>query len=192
MIASMKKWMPTYLREIERQMGLPVSYLAAIENYSDRNSFDMEAPEKLPKVVVIAPGTVGTPVMRGDRRYSATWRVGIGLAVGAETETEANTQVKAYGAAVRGLMMQSSELGEIGAVNIVWTDESYDDLPIPNQVQLLKAASLYFNIDIANVVTRGLGPDQPDLPAADYVYRDVEEVDTKTTIVPITTDLGGG
>jgi hypothetical protein len=190
-IASMKMWFPTYLREQERQMGLPASYLETPDNYSDRNSFDMEAPEKLPKVVVIAPGTVGAPLMKGDSRYSATWRLGIGLAVGAETEKEANTLVKAYGAVVRGMMLQSSGLGAIGAVNIVWTDESYDDLPIPNQVQLLKAASLYFNIDINNVVTRGHGPDTPDLPAADYVYSDVETVETELDKVPVTTNLGG-
>jgi hypothetical protein len=189
--ASLKKWFPTYLREQERQMGLPMSTFPAPNNYSDRNSFDMEAPEELPKVVVIAPGIIGAPRMKGDRRYAATWRLGIGIAVGAETEKESNTLVKGYGAAVRGLMLQSSELGSIGAVDINWVEESYDDLPIPNQVQLLKAASLYFNIDINNVVTRGIGPDTPDLPAADYVYDEVQTVETELDKVPITTNLGG-
>jgi hypothetical protein len=180
--ASLKEWFPTYAREVERQMGLPRSMIAAPENYSDRNTFDAVEGEPLPKVVVIAPGTIGTPFKHGGGMYSASWRLGIGLACGAETETEANTLVKAYGAVVRGIMLQNSGLGTIGAADIAWTDEQYEDLPIPNAIKLVKAASLYFTIDINNVITRQQGPQMPDQSAYDYgefetadVELDIEE-----------------
>lgn len=183
-VASMRKWYPTYLKEQEAQMGLPKSTFPIPENYSDRNKFDMEAPESLPKIVVIAPGTVGAPRKNGNGTYSAVWRLGIGIAIGAETEVEANRLVKAFGAAARGLMMQSSELGALGAKDIIWTDELYEDLPIPNAVQLVKAASLYFNIDFYDVVTRGQGPVVPDQPP--YTVGEFETADVTLNKVPIT------
>ena len=161
-VAAMKKWYPTYLREQENQMELPEFTLPIPQNYSDRNKFDMEAPEELPKIVVIAPGTVGAPRKGGGGIYSAVWRLGVGIAIGADNEVDANRLVKAFGAATRGLMMQSSELGPLGAIDIEWTDELYEDLPVPNAVQLVKAASLYFNIDFHDVITRGHGPLVPD------------------------------
>ena len=181
--ASLKLWFPTYLRELERQMNLPKSTFEPPENYSDRNSFDAEAAEELPKVVVIAPGTIGAPRKAGDDRYAATWRVGIGVAIGAKTETRGNMLVKGYGAAVRAIMLQNSGLGEIGGIDITWAEESYDDLPIPDVIQLIKAASLYFDVQITDIVTRGSGPAVPDQPL--YDYGEVEEVDIDIEKIPI-------
>lgn len=172
---ALKKWFPTYLHELERQLGVQPNTFVAPDNYSDRNSFDMESPEKLPKVVVIAPGLTGTPSKKGSWTYNATWKVGVGIAVGARTEDDANKLVKGYAAAIRGIMLQSSELDSIGALDIAWTDESYDDLPITLVNQLVKAASLYFDIEIGNVVTRGRGPTQPD--EADYDYGQAQTVE---------------
>jgi hypothetical protein len=185
--ASLKLWFPTYLRELEQQTNLPKGTFEPPENYSDRNSFDAESAEQLPKVVVIAPGTIGAPRKAGDNRYAATWRLGIGIAVGAKTETRANMLVKGYGAAARGLMLQNSGLEEIGGIDITWTEESYDDLPIPDLIQLVKAASLYFDVQIADIVTRGGGPTVPD--NAPYTYGEVEEVDIDIEKIPV---VGGG
>lgn len=172
---SLKKWFPTYLREVESQLDLPTGYFPAPNNYSDRNAFDMEAAEELPKVVVISPGIMGTPQKKGDGTFEAIWRLGIGLAAGARTEEDANRLVKGYGAAVRGIMLQNSELGDIGAIDITWSDEAYDDIPVPNpNVQLVKAASIYFDIIITDVVTRTQGPVTPnDDP---YSYGEVQTV----------------
>lgn len=172
---SLKKWFPTYLREVERQLELPKSTLAPPQNYSERNSFDMEAPEKLPKIVVIAPGLAKAPTKRGNWKYNATWRLGIGIAVGARTEETANLYVKSYSAAIRGIMLQNSGMGDIGGLDIAWTDESYDDIPVNLPNQLVKAASIYFEVEIANVATRGHGPKIPDL--GDYEYGQVQTAD---------------
>jgi hypothetical protein len=174
--ASLKRWFPTYLREIERQLGLPKSTFPEPQNYSDRNSFDMEAAEELPKVVVIAPGLTGAPRRKGDGTHEAPWRIGIGIAVGARTEDRANDLVKGYAAAIRGIMLQNSELGNLGGIEMVWADESYDDLPVPNVNQLVKAASLYFDVTFADVVTRGHGPVVPDQDAYNYGEAQTVEV----------------
>lgn len=184
-VASLQKWFPTYLREIERQIDLPVATFEPPRNYSDRNSFDAEAGEQLPKVVVIAPGIIGAPTKVAGGMYSATWRLGVGIAVAAKTEDRANLLVKGYGAATRALMLQNSGLGNLGATDITWTDESYDDLPIPNVVQLMKAASLYFDIDFTNVVTRQPGPLFPDQSADDYNYGEFQTVEIELDKLPI-------
>jgi hypothetical protein len=176
-ILTLKKWFPTYLREVERQLDLPKSTFEPPQNYSERNSFDAEAAERLPKVVVIAPGITGSPRKSGEGTYSAVWRVGIGIAVGAETEERANILVKGYGAAIRGIMLQNSGMGDLGANDITWTDESYDDLPIPNVTNLIKAASLYFDLDMGDVIFRGPGPQVPDLDDYDYGQAQTVEVE---------------
>ena len=178
---SMRKWFPTYLREVERQLGLPKITFPEPRNYSDRNSFDMEAAEELPKIVVIAPGLVSSPQKKGNWTYNATWRLGIVIAVGAETEDMANTLVKGYAAAIREIMLQNSGMEDLGAIDIAWTDESYDDLPIPNMNQLVKAASLYFDIELSDVATRGRGPTAPDEAA--YDYGEVQTADVTITKV---------
>ena len=182
---ALRKWFPTYLHEVERQMGLPVDTFDIPENYTDRNRFDMEAPEQLPKIVVIAPGTVGPPLKKGTGVYDATWRIGIGVAVGAETEQESNTLCKGFGAAVRGIMLQNSGLNVIGCIDIIWTDESHDDVPVPNRVQLVKAASLYFNATFAAVVRRGGGPRVPDQPTYEILDFETADIEIDLEAKPI-------
>jgi hypothetical protein len=175
-VLALQTWFPTYLREIERQLELPPTTFDTPRNYSDRNSFDMEAPEPLPKVVVIAAGTVGSPRKDGGGQYSASWRIGIGIAVGAKTEKDSNVLVKGYAAAIRTIMLQNSGLGALNAVDITWTEEAYDDIPVPNPVELVKAASVFFDVDFTNVVTRTFGPTVPDRAPDSYDYGEVEEV----------------
>lgn len=174
---SLKQWFPTYLREFERQADIKSGSMMIPRNYDDRNTFDMESGEQLPKVVVIAPGIVGTPSKDGSGQYTATWRLGVGIAIAGNTEEHANKLVKGYGAVIRAIMLQNSGMGEIGGIDIRWTDESYDDIDLPNQTRLLKAASLYFDIDFTNVVTRRGGPTVPDQAPDSYDYGEVELVD---------------
>lgn len=177
-INTLQKWFPTYLREIERQTGLMVGTLPPPRNYTNRNSFDAEVGEKdLPKVVVISPGLLDAPLAIGQGRYRAIWRLGVGVAISASDEPTANMLVKSFGAAVRAILLQQQNLdGSVSAIaNVTWIDESYEDLPIPDQIMLYKAAAVYFVIDVEDVVTRRVGPDEPTVPP--LVYGEVQEVD---------------
>src|SRR5579872_3187522 len=77
---NLQLWFPTYLRAFERENDLPTATFPPPRNYSDRNKFDAEMGEELPKIVVISPGTIGTPIKTGEGVYTATWRVGVGIA----------------------------------------------------------------------------------------------------------------
>jgi hypothetical protein len=172
-INQLVKWLPTYVREIERQLELPIGQIPYPRHYSNRNSFDIIPGEDFPKVIVISPGLAEQPIAKGDGQYIAAWRLGVGVGLAADTEAEANMLAKIYGAAVRAIMVHKQSLGGISQVTR-WIEEQYDDLPIPSQNQLYKAAAVYFMLECENVVTKWAGPEIPD--DEPYVYGRVEKV----------------
>ena len=157
----LQKWFPTYLREVERQVGWEDDPLPIPRNYTNRNEFDALPGEELPKVVVISPGTEGRPQHpEGDGYYRAVWRLGIGVATAAQTEEEADRRAKMYGAAVRGIIIQNQNLSGL-AIGVAWSSESYDDLPIDDQFANYKSAGIYFLVEIEKAVNRWMRPDDP-------------------------------
>jgi len=164
--ALLKKWFPTYLAEQARQMDVSHNILPAPQNYTNRNSFDALQGEKIPKVVVIAPGLQDSPTRVGGGQYRAIWRLGVGVATGGKDEQSANLRVKAYGAAARAILpQQQSDTNIPGLVQTRWVNETYDDIQIPAQHMLYKAASLWFTIDIQDVLDQHKGPTAPTIVA---------------------------
>lgn len=189
-IVTLHKWFPTYLREIERQIGIDKDTLRNPHNYTNRNSFDTLPGEELPKVVVIAPGTVGTPDKQGNSQYRALWSLGVGVATAAKDEILANMYVKCYGAAVRAIIEQNARLeSDLAIAEIHWVSETYPDLPITDQLQLYKAANVEFVVDIDNVVTRWAGPSEPtEQPEYTGI---VEKVIVQLNKIPLEDDISG-
>jgi hypothetical protein len=172
-INQLQIWIPTYLREIERQLEIAIGSTPTPEHFSNRNSLDMLAGEKFPKVIVISPGLDGAPLADGSGVYSARWQLGVGSIIAANSEPLANMQSKIYGAACRKIMIDKPSLGGLARA-ITWEDEQYEDLPVPNQNMLLKSAVVYFSVDCQNVSTRWSGPDHPDEDP--YAYGRVEHI----------------
>jgi hypothetical protein len=155
---------PAYLREVERQVGWEGEELPAPRNYTTRNSFDALPGEEMPKVVVISPGLFDVPTTpEGDGYYRGVWQLGVGIAVAAETEEEADRSVKMYGAATRAILLQNQSLDGI-AVGVYWLDENYDDLPVENQLQTYKAAGIYMGVDVEKITTRRAKPVLSEAP----------------------------
>jgi len=182
-LATLELWFPTYLAEEERQQGMRKGSLPAPQNYINRNSFDTLEGEQLPKVVVLSEGLNAPPVPSNRGLYHAVWRVGVGVATAAKTEDLANRMVKAYGAAVRGLLLQKSSLdGSVDIINLTWLEETYPDLPVSNQIMLFKAAQVFFGIDVENVASRYGGPPKPTIDPPPP-YPEVETVDIDMDII---------
>jgi hypothetical protein len=181
-IDQLVKWLPTYLREIEGQLEITVGSTPVPVHFSNRNSLDMLAGEKFPKVIVIAPGLDGAPEANGSGVYSARWQLGIGSIIAANSEPLANMQSKIYAAACRAIMLNYQSLGGL-ALAISWVDEQYEDLPVPNQNMLLKSAVVYFSVDCQNVATKWSGPQNPDEDP--YAYGIVEHVIIDIEKLPI-------
>lgn len=176
-VITMQKWFLTYLRECEDQAGLQVGNIPEPLKYTNRNKYDATIGEQLPRCAVVCPGTIGIPLKSGNGQYRAAWRVGIGVAMSAETEEEADIQTKIYAAVVRAVMLQKQ--GEYGSNNTEWLEEAYDDLPLAGQLKQYKACAVWFSVDVEDVVTKKKGPLTPnDAPygihTADLVIIDLE------------------
>jgi hypothetical protein len=199
-IVLLKKWFPTYLREIERNVGWRGEELPTPRNYGNRNSFDLQAGEEIPKVVVISPGLFEVPEHpEGDGYYSATWQVGVGIATAARTEEEADRKAKMYAAAMRGILIQHQDLEdpELGVSYVTWLDESYDDLDIDDQYQRARGAGVYIGVEVEDAVNRYMRPPmvseapQTTIPI-DTVITDVDKQvddDTSHGVTTSVTDL---
>lgn len=153
---ALKKWYITYIRTVERKLDLNPGTIQEPTNYTNRNKVDAEFGEQIPKVVIVCPGLVGPPRKKGNGYYDATWRLGVAVACADADEDVADMLSKAYGLATRKLILDKLRIG-----NVVWIDENYDDIPLPNKVMQYKAAGLFFTVDMQNVVLQGTGPDEP-------------------------------
>lgn len=158
--ALLQKWFPVYLTGLEDRLGLRAGTFDVPNNYTERNSFTSLPGEELPKCVVLVPGIVGTPQKSGNRTYRATWRLGVGVAVSRRTEEEAKFHAEIYGACVRAMFVDHPGVNGV-ASNLVWVDESYDVLPIASDIQQFRSASIWFAVDIDNVVSKTQGPPEP-------------------------------
>ena len=161
-ILLLKRWFPTYLREVERQTHSPVGVLVPPRVYTNRNDFETIEGENMPLCVVVSPGLVDEPFSREAGIYIARWSIGVGIAIAAETEAKANRMVKIYAATARAIVLQNQDIGGL-AIRVDWLNENYDDLPdLDNQLQQYRSAGVYFAVEVDNAINKYLGPRQPD------------------------------
>lgn len=176
-------WFSTYLRQLELDNALESDSIRTPDRkyFTNRNNFDAIPGEELPKVVVVSPGLLSRPVRDNRGQYRAVWRLGVGVACAAETEEEAKFHCDIYGAAVRAIMLHQG--GKALEAKIEWLDESYVDLPIPDQIQMYRAAAVWFSVDVENVVTKRGGPLVPN--EAPYAYGKANTVTVTLVKEPI-------
>lgn len=174
-VALLQLWFPTFIKKIETDLELEIGSIEIPleRNYTSRNKFDALAGEDTPRVVVVSPGLIGTPLMSGNGQIRATWRLGIGVATVATDEETAKLQGDIYGAAVREIMLKYGGGALHGHIH--WLDEQYTDLPISEQLNQYRAAAIWFAVDIENVATKRGGPTVPD--ADPYTNHIVDTVD---------------
>ena len=175
--ALLKKWFPTYLREMERIEGWEREPLVEPRNYTTRNSFDDLVGEEMPKCVVLSPGLFRVPNHpESGGYYNAMWQLGVGVACAAPSEELADQMVKMYGAAARAILLQHQDLereqGDV--IGVHWLDENYEDLPIEDQLMLYKAAAVYTGVEAEKVTSRYMRP--PVVDESAQILDQIEEV----------------
>src|SRR4029077_9878627 len=96
-------WMPFYLRELERQKGIPENSLPAIRSYRFSRDFgDAQWPEdQLPCIIFVTPGMVGLPRKDGSGSYRTTWALGVATVVSGRDEASTRQLTGLYTGAVR-------------------------------------------------------------------------------------------
>lgn len=161
--ATLLKWMPTYLREIERQLSRTLGQIPAPRTYTSRNRFESFPEDQMPLCVVVSSGLVDTPSRESDGRYNAWFSLGIGFLASARDEDAADFLSKVYAAAGRAIILQRPSLGGV-ASGVEWIDETYDDDVVTEDQRTMKASYVIFRIHMDDIVTRFAGPVEPDAP----------------------------
>jgi len=116
MITTLELWLPSYIAEINRQLGAPVLVLPKDYRYQpDERSI---APNTA-QVMVVSPGTVGEPERRSNAtRATFDARVTVFFG-GVSNFNESRAIMHAYSAAVLGAIGQHPSLGDF-AETTVW------------------------------------------------------------------------
>lgn len=178
-LETLRIWMPTYLQEIETQIGPTRGLIPAPRTYTTRNEFTTFPEDQMPICVVVSPGLAGEPYAEGNGTMSGWFSLGIGVLASASTEEDTNFLSKVYAAAVRAIMLQKSDLGNV-CCGIEWADESYDDIPDESQERTIRAAQWVGRAQIDNLVTRGAGPvgppDPETQPGMDWVIAETGSI----------------
>lgn len=183
--ATLELWLPTYLREIERQhsrdqLALPDPKSWLIYSQADRPE---DWPESgLPAILLMCPGLKGAPEREGAGSYRARWDLQAGAVVSASRPAQTRQLAQLYGAAIRAAILQHPGLGGF-AQAVTWTDESNGDMS-PVDSRSLGYTSVAFAVDVHAVVDAAGGPLLPDASADPDgpEWLDVTEADAAVTL----------
>lgn len=158
-------WLPSYLAEAVRQAGHtePDPWPPpprAIETFAAFTTWDELA---LPAVIVVSPGTDGEPRRDGRGEWSAWWRLGVWVVVGASTQDHTRRLAHLYGAATRVCLINHHTLGGV-ASRTDWVGETYDTLNT-DTARTVGAVGVDFRVEMRDVAGHGptvMPPDPPD------------------------------
>jgi hypothetical protein len=164
-VATLRLWMPTYLREIEYQRNLPLGRIEAPKVYTNRNEFTGFPQERMPLCVVVSPGIASPPRAEGDGNYTGWWALGVGIVARASTDEDTNKVVKIYGAALRAIMLQKPMFDNSWEfAGVEWVDETFIDIPTPERELSMRSVQVIFRVWVDDLVNRLAGPAYPTQP----------------------------
>lgn len=185
---TLRTWMPTYIEEIELQLGRARGLIPPPKMYTTRNRFESFPDDRMPMCVVVSPGFTDQPTADGEGNYFGWLGMGVGCIAAARDAEAAGFLSKLYAAAARAILLHNpglkDALGNPRAIGTEWVDESYDDTIVSEEDKTVKAAYVLFRVKVDNVVSRWTGPITPPdpaiLPGSQWPTADI--VDTKVVI----------
>lgn len=194
-IATLRRWMGTYLTHIEADRNLP-SYLLArptAESYQNALEDDTFPDGRLPAIIVQTAQTEGDPDPRlvgTDTAYSADWRVNVSAVVRGRTPPETREVAALFNGAVRAILVNQQI--DIGMVR--WTGSMV--IPYPDTTgegRFLAAGVNQFTVYVDAVLT-GDGPvdplpDDPPYPPPDPEGTPDQPYDPLAKVQTVTTEI---
>lgn len=185
-------WLPDSLAAQADRRGYtdPLPVPGAAQVWPDETPEERWPEHQLPALGIGSPGTVGEPVKDGDGSYRATWSIGIGITVSANSPQATRKLSRVYGAAIRQALLQRRSLGGF-AYGMGWGGESYTALgTASSRTQAIAINS--FTVEVADVVSVHHGPATTDPPAdgstdpADGFPYTAERVGVDVERIPLT------
>jgi hypothetical protein len=167
-VDALRRWLPTYMSEVERQRGLTPPYYArpSSGSYTVRADFDSFPEEILPLVVVVSPGIDDDPKREGRGQFIGRFQVGVTCIVSAADQVSTRRFAYRMGAAIRATLLQkqSLELAMDGSVRGVdWIGTRNNELGSESDRSIWACRQL-FTVEVGQLVVRGVGPVGPTDP----------------------------
>jgi hypothetical protein len=169
LVACVRIWIRDYLAEMERQRGQAVEGMPWFRSIVVAGAPEKWPEDQLPALLVSSPGLAETGTRRGievhgDGGYVARYRVDAVCEVSARGNRQAIRLARVYAAAVRALLIQQPLRKPSNPPpwlrRVEWTGEDFTlrDWTVD---RTRCAGRVSFVVEVADVMTRGLGPRQP-------------------------------
>jgi hypothetical protein len=166
-IATLRLWLPTYMSEVERQLGLDPAYYQrppGDASYVVHSDFDKWPEEMLPLVIVVSPGIDDDPPKDGNRRYRASFQIGTICVVSSITQEETRRYAQRMGAALRAALIQKQSLGQAfeGRVRgVTWHGSRNNELQSDSE-RTIWANRQLFTVEVGDILGGAAGPSTPE------------------------------
>ena len=188
-LAQLRRWLPDYLAEVERQHAEPVGGLPLPRSYVVSSELEKMPEDQTPAVLVRSPGTLEPPEADGRGGYLARFSLDAGVHLSARGNTHALRVARLYTSAIRALLVQQQLLDDLDMRLVVrrvdWLGERYGELPsIDDRTVCTGVVVLAYTL--VDVVTRGAGPLEPSVqpPLVSPEWPTAETVDVDTIKEP--------
>lgn len=189
--ASLRRWVPTQLGEMERLKGYNPGDIEPPRGYVSSSEFENWTGDQLPVLVSIT-SKAAQAVRREDGAYEAMWPTSVACIVSDVDQPSTRKLGMAMAAAVRSAVVQhkllkSDEFPDgLGGSSVMWTGEDYAQIRF-DETRTLFAPLVQFEITVQNVVVESAGPREPiedpttdpgSLPA-------LERIETRVDLRPL-------
>lgn len=158
--AFIRKWIDTYLSEIEFRSGIPRRTMTRPRSYLVTNEPEKFPDDSLPLIMIVSSGMSDPPVMNDTMAWDGWWDWVVVIITAQRDEKSTRKMSQRYGAAIRAMVMQRPDLE--GAVDDTeFLGESYGYLPQEDRNRSRAVAGLEFRSYIQGIVEQ-VGPPEPD------------------------------
>lgn len=156
-IEHLRTWAPAYVAEVARQTTTAAEHF---RDFDIRDDQDLDNGDQMPACLVLCP-TIQPAGVHGDRVH-ATASVDVWIYAQGRTVPESVQSVGRLAKAVRAAVMQHRQLDGF-ARDTRWLGEGLER-PVADrerQRAFTSGAVVLFEVDLATVTDRSLGPDTP-------------------------------
>lgn len=167
--ATLQRWLPSYLFEVERLHGYDPGTLPQPRAWVRSSDVEKMPGDQIPAIMIGSPGITDPPIADGGGYYVARWQVNLGVEVIARgVRPRALDLARLYALALRGAAIQQANdttlaLAPLGVVRVEWIDERYDYLDSIDD-RTVAVGIVELAIEVADVLQRNAGPTDPILP----------------------------
>lgn len=169
-MAHVRLWLPTYLREAERAEGVQADGVTPLQPGSvplprsfrpTDGRVDKWPEDQLPALIFGSPGLANGGLRRDGRgEYRGTWVVQLTAVASGRDDTTTRWLAGIYCVALRLLLVQQPKVAGLDVDGIAYEDEAYDRLPF-SRGRSLMAGSVSFTLGAGAVASARGGVSAP-------------------------------